>query len=59
MQNKKVIDKVETNVDILGIAASGLMRFHQVTSNVVVVAIEQQEAENVILKARIQALEML
>jgi len=59
VHDKKVIDKVETNVDILGIVASGLMRFHQVTSNVVVVSIEQQEVENVILKARMQELEML
>lgn len=57
MHDKKVIAKVKMNVNMFGIVASGLVRFHQAICNALSVSIEQQEAENLILKARIKELE--
>jgi hypothetical protein len=57
MKNKKVVEKWNSEIDIVGVKPSKVLEFHQATGDALKYSISEQEKENLILKKIIKELE--
>jgi hypothetical protein len=57
LKNKKVAEKWNSEIDIVGVKPSKVLEFHQATGDALKYSIDEQEKENLVLKRRIKELE--